>query len=436
MQVQARTVRTRGQLSGAWSPLCALLVLTSVSRATPPPEQFYVDVRDYLPKGHVTDGSVDYKQQIQKCFDENLPVFFPGSDDPQKPMIYGSTAGLKTRPHARIRFGPNAILRRLPSFGQLLNAFPGTHLVGVVIDGNKYAHWPLVKDREGKIVGAALAMRGWHLVKDCFVYNNAGIAYGLHWYLSDCKLYRCRAENLGFLEALGDPVWQNELASGDGFLFQRHANYNIVKDSEAIDSARWGFVVTADSSHNTLVDCRGGDLHFRCFGFIDVEGAGPGNSLVRCRSPNSQLIVQDYHQDVVGCAASAIDAESALYPRLLGCTTAGGVLRACAVQEDRFVTFGRQSLMLGFNRVFLSGASPDHSLSLICLDGLGLAVDNVVYGFDDGKERSTEALLYGVRVRDGTQQTWGQWKKQLDQFAKPYYLRAHFDFQDFKRSKP
>ena len=43
-----------------------------------------VDVRTYLPQGYAIDGSVDYREQIQKCFDENAYVYFPGSNDPAK----------------------------------------------------------------------------------------------------------------------------------------------------------------------------------------------------------------------------------------------------------------------------------------------------------------------------------------------------------------
>ncbi len=58
-----------------------VLLGTTAIFGTPPPEPFYVDVRSYLPEGFVTDGSVDYKPYIQRCFDENLCVLFPGSDD-------------------------------------------------------------------------------------------------------------------------------------------------------------------------------------------------------------------------------------------------------------------------------------------------------------------------------------------------------------------
>ena len=417
-------------------------VLTAFASATPPPDDFYVDVRGYLPQGYVIDGSVDYKPHIQKCFDENPHVIFPGSDDPTKPMVYGVTGAkedgiLKTRPKARIRFGPNAVLKRLPSFGDLFELGHGTHLTGAVIDGNKYAHWPLVRDRPVKpyafVIGHAVTLRGGNVIRDCFVYNNAGIAIG-GWYASDNRIYRSRVENCGFLEALREPVWAGEHASADGFFFYRESHYNIVKDSEAIDCARWGFVVEGGSAYNTFVDCRGGDVHVRTFGFIDVESAGPGNSLVRCRSPNSDLSVQSYFQDAVGCTARKIWAEHASYPRFLGCTSVGGWFRFGEVREDRFVTPGRESPMLGHNRFLLGGVSSDHSLTVICADGRGLATNNVLYGSADGDRRSTEMLLFGVGSRSGNIQSGDGGKEPIGQFARPYYLRARTD-DGFKRSE-
>ena len=404
--------------------------VASAARAAPP-EDFYADVRDDLPAGHVTDGSVDYREHIQRCFDENAQVFFPGSDDPERPMIYGATGPLETGPMRRIRFGPNAVLKRLPCTGDLLVLGRGTHLTGAVINGNKYAHWPLMKDREVKAyaytTGAAVMLKGRNLVRDCFVYHNAGIAFG-DWGTSDNKIYRCRVEGCGFLEALGDlGYWGSERASADGFYFGSSSRYNIVKDSEAIDCSRWGGVVTESASYTTFVDVRGGNLHFSCYGFIDIEGAGPGNDLVRCRSPNSQINVQQKFQDVMSCTASRFVAEHAAYPRLIGCDTVGGPVRLCAAWKNKFVTAGRQSPMLAGNRIVLGGADPQHSLTVICSDGLGTAAWNHLYGFDDGAQRSTEMLLFGVGHRDGNRQSWGDWAPVLDAHARPRYLRAWLD---------
>ena len=418
------------------------IVLTAVIAAlgTPPPESFYVDVRTYLPEGYVTDGSVDYKAHIQRCFDENLCVEFPGSDDPDRPMVYGVTAEtvgkiLEARSNSRIRFGPNAILKRLPSFGKLLRLGYGTHLTGAVVDGNKYAHWPLVKDRKVEyyafVIGAAIVVRGQNVIRDCFVYNNPGIAF-VGWHASDNKIYRSRAENCGFLEAMGTRQWRGEHASGDGFLFALTSGYNIVKDSEAIDCTRWGFVITEGVRNSMLVDCRGGDVHVQTYGFIDVESAGPGNSLVRCRSPNSRMIIQQGFQEVTGCTTSQLVAEHAEHPLMLANTITGGALRVCEVKNDRFVMPGRESPMLAANRIFLAGPSPDHSLTVICSDGLGTAAANVLYGHEQDGQRSTEMLLHGVGARQGNLEAWGQWQELLGQYARPYYLRAHMDF-DFKK---
>ena len=396
-----------------------------------PPEGFFTDVRDYLPDGHVTDGTVDYREHIQRCFDENAQVFFPGSDDPERPMIYGATGRLETGPMRRIRFGPNAILKRLPYLGDFLVLGRGTHLTGAVIDGNKYALWPLMKDRAVKpyayVTGSAVELGGRNVIRDCFVYHSAGIAFG-DWGGSHNRIYRCRAECCGFLEALGDlGYWGGECASSDGFFFGSSSRYNIVKDSVAIDCSRWGGVLTDHASYSTFVDVRGGNLHFNCYGFIDIESAGPGNSLVRCRSPNSQLVAQQQFQDLVGCTASRIVVEHTAYPRLLGCTTVGGPLRACEVRDDRFVMPGRESPMLACNRVVMAGSDRDHSLTVICSDGLGTAACNHLYGCADDRGRSTEMLLYGVGASMGNRESWGQWQPLLEQYGRPYYLRAWLD---------
>ena len=70
----------------------------------------------------------------------------------------------------------------MPSFDDFLTIGRGTHLIGAVIDDNKYAHWPLMKDREIKpyafVAGSGIKLVGQNIVKDCFVYNPAGITIG------------------------------------------------------------------------------------------------------------------------------------------------------------------------------------------------------------------------------------------------------------------
>ena len=415
--------------------LFVLLVFTISAAASPPPEEFFADVRDYLPEPYVTDGSVDYREQIQKCLNENSSVYFPGSNDHRKPFVYGCTGTITVRPFTVIRFGPNAILKRMPHLKDWIILGRGARLIGAVIDGNKYAHWPLVKDRPIKpyvySIGHCIEMRGQNVLEDCFIYNHPGIAFGA-WNVNDNKLYRCRAENCGFIEALGERSWRGEYASADGFFFWRSHN-NLVKDCEAIDCTRWGYVVESLCSDNTFVDCRGGNLHFSSLGFFDVESSGPGNSLMRCRSRTGSLTIQDYHQDAYFCSAGQIIAEHASYPRIIGCTTAGGCMRLCEIREGRVVMRGRASPMLAGNRVFMRGTGGgDQSLTVICPDGLGIATDNLLYGFREGARHSADISLEGVPVREGNLVGWGTWVDILDGFPKPNYLRAHMDF-DFKK---
>ena len=381
----------------------------------------YVDVRTYLPEGYVTGGSVDYREQIQKCFDENAYIYFPGSNDPGSPMIYGSMTGLETRPFSVVRFGTNAVLRRLPSFGQLLKLGRGTHLIGAVIDGNKYAHWPLLKDREIKpyayTPGHGVVLGGQNVIKDCFVYNLAGIAFGA-WSASDNKIYRSRAENCGFLEAMGDDFWSGEHASGDGFLFFPNSHNNIVKDCEAYDCTRWGYVIEGQSTNNTFVDCRGGNIHFTCYGFIDVEGEVPNNSLVRCRSHNSRIQLMGSQNDLFGCVASQIDAENASFVRIMACTTTGGP-----------ILVGGDSAMVLFNRVFMSRPYAVGGMGVVSSDGKSIVANNTVYAYHRGSRRGGGLVLRDVAVNSGNQVAFGTWDKEIAQFEKPYYLRAHVDLK-------
>jgi hypothetical protein len=398
-------------------------------------------VRSYLPEGHVTDGSVDYKQHIQACFDEHLAILFAGSDDPQRPMVHGIAAEsmgriLRTRPGTHLLFGPNAIIRRLPSMSDLIMLGQGTRVEGAVVDDNKYAHWPLVKDRPVRpyafAIGHAFMMGGRNVLSDCVVYDNAGIAFGA-WSTSDNRLFRCRDENCGFLEATGRLEWAGEQAPADGFYFSGHGRYNTVKDSTAIDWSRWDFAPTENMAYCSFMDCRGGDLNIRSYGFIDIESAGPANTLVRCRSPNSHITVQQFAQDIVACRASHVAAEHAEHLRMLWNTTSGGAIHACQILDDRLISPGRTSPMLIGNRVVLAGPDSNHSLTVVASDGVGTAADNVVYGREEGERRSTPMLLYGVGARSHNLQVWGKWPHLMAPAGTVSYTHATFDRDSFKK---
>ncbi|GEM_PF-6308668 len=76
----------------------------------------YASVTDYLPAGCPTDGSVDITEPVQAALAAEAALFFPGSNSSDSPRLYAVRAGvLETQPGARIVFGPNARLLRLPS---------------------------------------------------------------------------------------------------------------------------------------------------------------------------------------------------------------------------------------------------------------------------------------------------------------------------------
>ena len=66
--------------------LALLLPATAVNAETTAAKknggrELFVGVRDCLPEGWVADGSVDYKEQIQRCCEEKSNVYVPGSND-------------------------------------------------------------------------------------------------------------------------------------------------------------------------------------------------------------------------------------------------------------------------------------------------------------------------------------------------------------------
>ncbi|MFW6438016.1 MAG: hypothetical protein ACOCZ7_03285, partial [Armatimonadota bacterium] len=174
--------------------ICGMLVICLITcgGVLAQGESGWTNVKDYLPDTWAADGSQDLREAIQQAFDENSMVYFPGSDDPENPLVYPVTCGLETRENARVQFGANAWLLRIPSEGSVIALSNGAHLSGAVIDGNKYNHWPEFEDLGKNDPGVRIANNC--VVEDCVVFNNPGIAFFS--YGSYNKLYRCLAENV------------------------------------------------------------------------------------------------------------------------------------------------------------------------------------------------------------------------------------------------
>jgi hypothetical protein len=374
-----------------------------------------VDVREYLPETWATDGSEDLREAIQQAFDENAMVYFPGSDDPENPIVYPVTCGLETQENARVTFGANAWLLRLPSEGSVITLNNAAHLSGAVIDGNKYNHWPEFEDLGKNDPGVKLLHNC--VVEDVVVFNNPGIAFFS--YGSYNKLYRCLAENVGYIDVkFGSMNYQGsrDRWSGDGFYFR--GTGNLIKDCEAYDAMRWGYVSShSGARQNTYVDCRGGDVNFRTYGFIDIEGAESNNRLIRCISPNSHIAIPgSANTEVIQCMASRISfydhqnpesiemygGQKGIAPVIDGCiTTEGGIVMGGWSSRREALVPGAISPIITNNRMYKSHSGPsdqysDWSFSVHSVDGNGVVSGNVLFEFDDGYTRGPGMNLENI----------------------------------------
>src|SRR5690606_17182767 len=174
--------------------------LTQTARA-----DSWVDVQQYFPADWQENASLDLREYIQKAVDENAQVYFSGSADSAKPLLYHITTGLKIPAYHQIKFAPNHRLVRLPSAGAMITLEDHAQIQGAIIDGNKYAHWPAFQDL-GKS-DAGLRLQNYTLVQDVTIYNTPGI--GFFSYGNYNKVYRCLVENAGYIDVkFGDMFYQ------------------------------------------------------------------------------------------------------------------------------------------------------------------------------------------------------------------------------------
>lgn len=390
----------------------------------------WVSVRRYLPAGWSASDGMDLRPVLQQALDEQAMLFFPGSNDPDRPVVYSVTAGLQVRPRSRIRFGANAWLRRLPSSGKLLTLGDEVHINGAVIDGSKYDHWPAFRDL-GK--GDAALVLGSHcVVEDVVVFNSPGIAFMT--YGDGNRLYRCRAENAGYIDLrFGALFYQGawDRWSGDGFYLR--GTGNLVRDSHAYDCFRWDLCSSHSGARsNTYVDCRGGDARLRTYGFVDIEGAEGGNRLIRCISPNSPIAIPGSPgTQLIRCTASRIsvyDRENpnsvdayggrCLAPRITGCTTtAGGIVVGGWSSGRGELVPGAAAPIVTGNVMYRTRPGPsdrysDFSFSVTSTDGHGLVAENILFEYDDGEKRGPGMDLRNVATRDN-QVVYGQWQPEV-----------------------
>lgn len=400
----------------------------------------WVDVTRYLPETWPTDGSVDLREPIQQALDENAMVFFPGSNDAENPLVYPVTCGLEVREKAHVRFAPNAWLLRLPSEGSVITLTNGARMSGGVIDGNKYNHWPEFENL-GKGGASAVRIHNHCVVEDVVVFNNPGIAFFS--YGSYNKLYRCLAENVGYIDVKFGAMnyaGARDNWSGDGFYFR--GTGNLIKDCEAYDAQRWAFCSShSGARQNSYVDCRGGDIEFRTYGFIDIEGAEGNNRLIRCISPNSHIAIPGSPlTEVIQCMASHISfydhqnpesvemygGQSGIAPLIDGnITTQGGIVIGGWSSARNALVPGAFSPIITNNRMYKSHSGPtdqysDWSFSVHSVDGASVVSGNILFEFDDGYTRGPGMNLENIEGSNNHVVYGEDWKLDLPRLRMRY----------------
>ncbi|MCK5801816.1 MAG: beta galactosidase jelly roll domain-containing protein [Lentisphaeria bacterium] len=348
----------------------------------------WVSVLAYLPDNPVLDGSIDYREQFNQALAENVALLIPGSADPDKPLVYGMTTGVKIPEGHVLKAQPNSILKRLPSKGKLLHVGRRARVIGVTVDANKYAHWPQFKDL-GKSDGAFLLLGGC-VVEDCTAYDVPGIAFMCY---SDNNIVRnCKARNCGYIDLkFNADFYQGKWDqwSGDGFYFRGHDN--LIIDCEAIDCFRWAYTTCHEKAGRaTYINCKGSAVNWRPYGFIDIEGCdGGGSTLINCVGTFGSIAISTSGTRMYHCEAKSIHVYNADDVEIIDCTTRGGGLGVGGWSSamNSTVRGGNNPVVVGntINKhVPTSGISSvsDWSLSVFSADGRGLVANNVLNEYD------------------------------------------------------
>ena len=390
--------------------LYALFVASTLYGVTYAAE--WVSVRDYLPADASLDGSVDYREQFNKALGENVSLLVPGSDDADSPHVYGLTTGVEVPDGHTLRAEPHAVLKRLPSKGQLLHVGVGSRVQGVTVDGNKYAHWPQFEDL-GKS-DSAFILRGRSVVENCYAYDVPGIAFQC--YSDHNVVRRCKARNCGYIDLkFNSDYYQGKWDrwSGDGFYIRGH--HNLVVDCEAYDCFRWAYTTCHENAGlATYVNCKGYAVNWKPYGFIDIEGCdGGGSTLINCVGTYGAIAISTSATKAYGCEAGSINVYNADDVEIIGCTTHGGGLGVggWSSAKNSAVRGGNNPLVIG-NSVNMHGptsgisAVSDWSLSVFSADGRGLVAGNVLSEYE-GPEGKGQGMKLDSVAAHGNTVTYG-----------------------------
>lgn len=350
-----------------------------------------VSVLKYLPENPKLDGSVNYSAEIQTALDENEAVELTGSGNAENPFIYGvkcgenkSKCGIVVPEGRTLKGSKSAIIKRIPSSGKTIISERGARIKGIIIDGNKNAHWPEFKDLGKSDMGIMIGTD--NLIEDCYIYNIPGIAFGT--YADNSVVRRCKAKNSGYIDLkfkvdYYQGKWDNY--SGDSFYIR--GNNNIVIDCDSEDAFRWDYTTCHEKSGGSIfINCKGRDVLWNSYGFIDIEGCdGEGSIMINCKSPDGSIAISTSGSKLINCTGHRINVYASDNVLVEGCETLGGGLAVggWSSSKNTFIRGGTNPVVIN-NIINRDNPGPgvsetsDWSLSVFSTDGNGIAAGNIL----------------------------------------------------------
>jgi len=375
-----------------------------------------VSVLNYLPENPQLDGTVNYGVEIQKALNENPSVELLGSGDPDQPFIYG----IKNTPDDKYKRGKglivpaghilmgseSAIIKRIPSQGPLIVTEKGAWVKGIIIDGNKKAHWPEFEEMRNVDMGIRIGAN--NVIEDCTIYNTPGIAFGT--YANSSVIRRCKAKNSGYIDVKFKADYYQgkwDRYSGDSFYIRGYNNVVIDCDSE--DAFRWDYTTCHENAGGTVyINCNGRDTLWRSYGFIDIEGCdGDGSIMINCKSPNGNIAVSTSGSKLINCTGKRINIHSTDNVLVSGCETYGGglVVGGWSSHKTSYVRGGASPVVIN-NIINRSSPGPgvpetsDWSLSVFSTDGEGIVAGNVLNEYKGKQGRGPGMKFDNVKAYD------------------------------------
>ncbi|MBD3289781.1 hypothetical protein GF337_13320 [candidate division KSB1 bacterium] len=327
---------------------------------------------------------------------------FTGSDDPVHPLIYGMSSELIV-PEGHILLGDaTAVIRRYPSSGKLITLRKSAAAVGLKIDGNKQTHYPHFKDL--KKTDCAINMEGNCFVANCYVHSHPGTGIYTFGDFPYNLVYNCTCEDVGYIDLKYDARHYQgsyDQNSADGIYLR--AFYNVALDCFVKDAFRWAYTTShSQGGYCTYINCDAYNTLFKCYGFIDIEGADRESLIIDCDGGHESSLWQDYRNGfwistngtkALFCSANFFVSGDDLKKKrgdhitIIGCKTTGsgyGVWGDSPVVVKNLASKTHSCGTLRFDACCRDDDKTCASFYVNALDGTGIAAQNILYEQPDG----------------------------------------------------